>query len=152
MPQTKAVPHWGQVCPSVGRGVIDFFLTRFGSVYYLHMPVGPILSAIVSSVIGSVVEGVLTAAPEEASTGIVRMLPEESRTGSMLPPDGWEVQINGKIYPISPGLQIRNELNMIILPSMVQDLVKVRFVVDPSGAVHRVWILSAAEAKLSENP
>jgi hypothetical protein len=115
------------------------------------MPVDPITSAIISSVIGSVIEGVLTPPPPEPTMGIVRMLPEESKVGEMLPPGQWEVQISGKTYLLSPAAQIRNELNMIILPTMVVEPVKVRYVIDYSGAVHRIWILSAAEARQPEN-
>jgi hypothetical protein len=115
------------------------------------MPVDPIISSIVGSVIGSVVGGVLSPPPPEPVTGIVRMLPETSKTGTMLPPAHWQVQIDGQTHPISPGMQIRNELNMIILPTMVQAPVKVRYTTDYSGAIHRVWILSDAEARLPEN-
>jgi len=115
------------------------------------MPVDPLVSAIVSSIISSVVEGALAPPPQEPAMGIVRMLPEESRKGEMLPPAQWEVQIDGKTYQLSPGAQFRNELNMIIPPTMVQEPVRVRFITDFSGAVHRVWILSAAEARLPEN-
>lgn len=111
----------------------------------------PIVSAIVSSVIGSVVEGALAPTTPEPQVGIVRMLPDESRTGRMLPPAHWEVRIDGKTYPLSPGVQFRNELNMIVLPSMIERPVRVRFMTDFSGAVHRVWILSAAEVSLPEN-
>ncbi|MEW6165642.1 MAG: hypothetical protein AB1642_11330 [Pseudomonadota bacterium] len=115
------------------------------------MPLDPITSAIVSSVIGSAIESALTPAPQEPAYGIVRMMPEESRRGLMLPPAQWEVRIDGKTYPLSPGAQFRDALNMIVMPSMIQQPVKVRFMTDYSGAVHRVWILSAAEASLPEN-
>lgn len=110
----------------------------------------PLITAIVSSVIGSVVEGALTPTPPEPVMGIVRMLPEEARYGKMLPPAQWQVQIDGKTYPLSPGAQIRNELNMIVLPTMVEQPVKVRYLVDYSGAVYRIWILTSAEVRLSE--
>jgi hypothetical protein len=110
----------------------------------------PITAAIVSSIIGSVVEGVLTPTPPEPVMGIIRMLPEEARYGKMLPPAQWQVQIDGKTYPLSPGVLIRNELNMMILPTMVEQPVKVRYLVDYSGSVYRIWILSSAEARLSE--
>lgn len=110
----------------------------------------PITAAIVSSIIGSVVEGALTPTPPEPATGIIRMLPEEARFGKMLPPVQWQVQIDGKTYPLSPGVRIRNELNMMILPTMIEQPVKVRYLVDFSGSVHRIWILSGAEARLSE--
>ncbi len=110
----------------------------------------PIVSAIVSSIIGSVVEGALAPTPPEPAMSIVRMLPEEARYGKMLPPAQWEVQIDDKTYPLSQSAQIRNELNMMILPTMVEQPVKVRFLLDYSGAVYRIWILSSAEARLSE--
>ncbi|MDP1526999.1 MAG: hypothetical protein Q8M20_14395 [Rhodocyclaceae bacterium] len=110
----------------------------------------PITAAIVSSIIGSVIEGALAPTPPEPVMGIVRMLPEEARIGNMLPPAQWQVQIDGKTYPLSHGAQIRNELNMMILPTMVEQPAKVRYLLDYSGAVYRIWILSSAEARLSE--
>lgn len=110
----------------------------------------PLVSAIVSSIIGSVVEGAITPTPPEPAMGIIRMLPEEARFGKMQPPAQWQVQIDGKTYPMSPGVQIRNELNMLLLPTMIERPVKVRYLVDFSGAVYRIWILSSAEARLSE--
>jgi hypothetical protein len=110
----------------------------------------PITAAIVSSIIGSFVEGVFNPPPPEPLVGIIRMLPEEARYGKMQPPAQWQVQIDGKTYPMSPGVLIRNELNMMILPTMVDQPAKVRYLVDYSGAVYRIWILSGAEARLSE--
>jgi hypothetical protein len=116
------------------------------------MPLDPLVSAIVSSVISSVVEGALTPAPVEPMSSIVRTLPEETRVGRMQPPTLWgQVQIDGKTYTLSPGTQIRNELNMIIMPTMVQAPATVRYQVDFAGVVYRIWILSAAEARLPEN-
>ena len=115
------------------------------------MPLDPLTSAIVSSVIGSAIENVLTPAPQEPAVGVVRMLPDGSRIGRMLPPSHWEVRIDGKTYQLSPAIQVRNELNMIVPPWMIQEPVKVRFMTDYSGAVNRIWILSAAEVSLPEN-
>lgn len=116
------------------------------------MPMDPITSAIVSTVIQSVIEAALTPSPPEEPIGIIRTLPGESQKGVMLPPgvDG-QVQIGRQKFMLSPGVQIRNELNMIILPTMVQGAVPVRFQTDFSGAVNRIWILSTAEARLPEN-
>lgn len=110
----------------------------------------PITAAIVSSIIGSVVEGALTPAAPESAVGIVRMLPEEARFGRMSPPVQWQVEISGTVYPLSPGVQVRDELNMLLLPTMITQPVRVRFLVDFSGAVYRIWILSSAEARLAE--
>lgn len=110
------------------------------------MPLDPITSAIVSSVIGSAVQGMLAPAPVEPPTGIFRMLPIESRQGMMAPPWQGQVQIDGQIYLLAPGVVFRNDLNMIIPPMMVQSPVKVRYTIDQVGTVDRVWILSGAEA------
>jgi hypothetical protein len=132
--------------------MVTDFSFRSGSDYHPRMPLDPITSAIISSVISSVVEGALTPAPVEPATGIVRILPEETKVGKMLPPTRWgEVQIDGKTYTLSPGVQIRNELNMFILPTMLQAPAKVRYQTDFTGAVYRVWILSPAEASLPAN-
>jgi hypothetical protein len=115
------------------------------------MPLNPLVSAIVSSIVNSIGEGMMNLAPEVPTMGIVRALPEESLAGEMQPPWQGQVQIDGKTYALSPGAQIRNELNMIILPSMVQAPVRVRYQTDIAGAVHRVWILSATEVAQPEN-
>lgn len=111
----------------------------------------PITAAIVGSVISTAAQGLLAPAPEEPATGIVRILPDGSKTGVMQPILQGQVTIDGKTYLLSPGAQIRNELNMIIFPNMVQTSVRVRYQLDFAGAVHRVWILSSAEARLPEN-
>ena len=117
----------------------------------MHMPMDPITSAIVGSVIGSAVQGLLTPTPTQPATGIIRALPTETKRGVMNPPWSGQVQIDGQIYPLSPGVVIRNELNMAIPPMMVQSPAPVRYQTDAFGAVYRVWILSAAEATLPEN-
>jgi hypothetical protein len=111
------------------------------------MPADPLVSAIVGSIVGSVIDGALVPPPPPAM-GIIRMLPDASKKGEMAPPWKGQVQIDGKTYLLSPAAQIRNELNMVIFPGMVQRPVKVRYQTDHSGAVHRVWILSSAEAAL----
>lgn len=115
------------------------------------MPVDALTSAIVSSIIGSVVGGALSTQPVEPSMGIVRTLPAESKIGEMSPPQNGQVLIDGQTYPLAPGATVRNELNMMMPPMMVQAPVKVRFMTDTMGAVNRVWILSAAELALSQN-
>lgn len=115
------------------------------------MPVDPITSAIVGSIIGSAVQGLLTPTPTAPAMGIVRTLPMESKRGVMSPPLNGQVQIDGQSYLLSPGVVIRNEYNMAIPPMMMQTPVAVRYQTDAMGAVHRVWILSAAEANLAIN-
>ncbi len=115
----------------------------------------PLAAAIASSLVGSVIGSALTPAPEPSPAALVRTMPQETRVGRMSPPVQsqmqWQVTIDGRVYPLSPGVQFRNEMNMIVTPAMIQQPAKVRYLVDAMGAVHRVWILSAAEARLPEN-
>lgn len=115
------------------------------------MPLDPISSAIVSSIIGSAVQGILAPAPVEPAVGIIRALPIESKPGVMNPPWEGQVQISGLTLPLSSAAVIRNDLNMVVPPMFVQAPVKVRYTTDLAGAVNRVWILSAAERQLPEN-
>ena len=111
----------------------------------------PLTAAIVGSVISAATEGLLAPPPPEPAIGVVRTLPTESKMGVMRPPSQGQVIIDGKTYMLSPGVQIRDERNTIVFQTMVQSAVKVRYQTDSIGAVHRVWILSAAEARLSAN-
>lgn len=115
------------------------------------MPADPITSAIVGSLIGTAVQGLLAPSPPAPAMGIVRQLPTESKRGVMTPPWNGQVMIDGQAYLLSPGVVIRNELNMAVPPMMMQAPALVRYQTDAMGAVHRVWILSAAEATLAEN-
>ncbi len=78
------------------------------------------------------------------------MLPEETRKGTMTSPGFGHVVIDGTSMPLSPGAQIRNELNMLVMPSMIAGPAPVRYQVDFTGSVYRIWILSATEASLPE--
>lgn len=111
----------------------------------------PITSTIISSIISSAVQEVFNPAPPPPVYGIIRSLPIDAKVGMMAPPWEGQVQIDGQIYPLSPGAIIRNDLNMIVMPMFVQAPVKVRYTIDTTGAVNRVWILSAAEAYLPDN-
>jgi len=116
----------------------------------------PLTTAIVSSIVGSIIDTMQTPAPEPPpASAIVRTMPTEARVGQMSPPvlaqSHWQVEIDGKPYPLSPGAQFRNEMNMIVMPSMIQQPARVRYLTDSMGAVYRVWMLSAAEARLPEN-
>lgn len=115
------------------------------------MPVDPITAAIVSSAIGSAVQGLLTPEPSAPAMGVIRSLPAEAKKGIMSPPWNGQVQIDGQLYLLSPGVVIRNEHNMAIPLPMVRARAPVRFQTDAMGAVVRIWILSPAEAQLADN-
>ena len=56
------------------------------------------------------------------------------------------VQIDKARVLLSPGAQIRDAHNRLVLPVAVPPGSVVKFLADPMGHVHRVWILSPQEA------
>jgi hypothetical protein len=117
------------------------------------MPI-PLLPAIVSSIIESAVNNAgLPPAVIELQTGpavgTTRMLPADALRGQMSGATIEAVQIDGRILPLSPAARIRNEMNMIMPPTMVQQTVPVSYLVDGLGYVSSIWILSPAELAAS---
>ena len=56
------------------------------------------------------------------------------------------VQVKDATLLLSPGAQIRDTHNRIVLPSHVSGEQVVRMLVDRNGQVHRVWMLTPEEA------
>ena len=119
------------------------------AVYNAGMPVDPIVSTIVGSVITSAVQQ-LSALPGPSApipaVGIPRILPQGTNKGELQMSGGMNASIDGKSMMLSPGVQVRDPFNMSILPTMIQGTVPVRYTTDAAGAVDRIWLLSAQEA------
>jgi hypothetical protein len=47
---------------------------------------------------------------------------------------------------LAPGVQIRDPFNTVVLPGQIREPVPVRYQMDTSGAINKVWILSQREA------
>ncbi len=107
------------------------------------MPTTSIVSAIVSTVV-SAVTGTTTTATVPA-TALVQTYPADAGAGVLLPPVSQTVTIGKVVYPVAPGLQVRNSQNLIVMPSTIQSSLNVRYQLDATGSVWRVWVLSAAE-------
>ena len=60
------------------------------------------------------------------------------------------VEVNREQLQLSPGAQIRDPLNRIILPATLPPGSPVKYQLDAAGLVHRVWILSPEEADRPE--
>lgn len=119
--------------------------------YHEPMPLDPISAAIVGSLLGTAIESASAPALPPPATGLVRFLPADAKRGVMRALAEGQVQIDGQTLPLAPGVMIRNESNMILPLPMVPTPVLVRYQTDTIGAVQRIWILSPAEAALSEN-
>ncbi len=77
----------------------------------------------------------------------LRSIPDDAKRGQLRFVREMIVDIDGAQTRLSPGAQIRNTDNRILLPSALpQDSVLVRYIADTAGQVHRVWILTQEEA------
>ena len=116
------------------------------------MPVSSLIPAIIGSIIESAIENASLPPPTPPgpAVGVFRNLPANAKVGEMAPPLMGTVQIDGQVLPLSPAAQIRNQQNMIVMPSMIQQSVRVRYQTEPSGAVWRVWMLTPAELAAAE--
>jgi len=116
------------------------------------MPVPALIASVINSIVGTAVNTAMenTVSPPEAPADVsafgARPFPNGTKKGAMAPPVGMmEIVIDEKAYARAPGLQIRNQQNMIVMPSALLDTVPVRYQLDASGAVSRVWVLTRNE-------
>jgi hypothetical protein len=107
----------------------------------------PLIPAIVSTVIQTLMS--MPADPLPVADTLARPIPVEAASARMQPPDNGRVALDGKIYALSPGAQIRDPNNRIVQPLAVQESAKVRYLTDATGSVHRIWILGHNEAERS---
>ena len=56
-----------------------------------------------------------------------------------------QVSVGGDARLLSPGAQIRDTSNRIVLHSYIKGEYTVRALIDNNGQVHRVWILTPEE-------
>ena len=106
-----------------------------------------------ASLIASIVSAIIDNATQNPSTAqqydvyvTNRTLPPEAKLGVMQPPVGnGLVVIDGNSVPLAPAVQFRSQQNLIVMPMSIQDTKDVVYITDASGAIFRVWMLSAAE-------
>lgn len=75
----------------------------------------------------------------------LRSIPADAKPGTMRHLQDMIVELDGKAVRLSPGAQIRDAANRLVLPTAVASKTVVKYLVDATGMVHRVWILSKEE-------
>lgn len=75
----------------------------------------------------------------------LRTIPKEAPRGEIRHVQGMYVELNGKPVALSPGAQIRDADNRLVLPTSLVEKYDVRYLLDGVGLVHRVWILTPLE-------
>jgi hypothetical protein len=81
-----------------------------------------------------------------AAAAQLRTVPPEAKRGTMSHLQEMMVSLDGKSARLSPGAQIRDTSNRLVLPVSLPPKSDVKYLVDAVGNVHRVWILSAQES------
>ncbi len=109
-------------------------------------------ASLVASIVSAVIEMVSqssTVSTTQYDTYISkRTLPPEVKLGVMQPPPGnGTININGQVLQLSPVAQFRNQQNLIVMPMTVQQSSDVVYINDTFGSVHRIWLISKAEAE-----
>jgi hypothetical protein len=114
------------------------------------MPANLLIPALVGSLIDVMQPSVPAPQPGQttmlAPVGVARPIAVAAKKGQMTPGAAGMIWIDGKAMMLSIAAQIRNEKNLIVQPSALQQPATVRYLTDASGAIFRIWILTAAEA------
>jgi len=88
--------------------------------------------------------------PSEARAQEIRSFPVTALRGRLVVVTPPQVQLDGKADQFSPGVRIRNTLNLLVMPATLagQEL-RVNYTREAStGLLQEVWILTDAEAAL----
>lgn len=78
----------------------------------------------------------------------LRSFPADARRAQLEPAETGRVLLDGRAYALSPGAQIRDTANRIVMPVALVGPVLARFQLDAQGYVHRIWVLTEDEARL----
>jgi hypothetical protein len=76
-----------------------------------------------------------------------RVFPEQAKRGELKAYEYPLMKIGDNVYRLSPGSRIFNQQNLIIMPASLQvPTAPVMYMLDMSGALSRVWLLTGEEA------
>lgn len=85
-----------------------------------------------------------------AAIGQVRRIPDFAKRGNIVHIQGTIVEIDGERMRLSAGAQIRSRDNLIVVPVGLPRGALVKYVLDGTGQIYRVWILTAEEAAAAD--
>ena len=76
-----------------------------------------------------------------------RTFPEQAQRGELKAYEYPSMKIGDNVYRLSPGSRIFNQQNLIIMPASLQvRAAPVMYLLDMSGDLSRVWLLTGEEA------
>ena len=85
-------------------------------------------------------------APPLAALAQVRQFPDVAKRGNIVHIQETIVEIDGRQLRLSPSAQIRSQDNLFIVPMSLPRGALVKYTLDGSGQIHRVWVLTQEEA------
>lgn len=81
-----------------------------------------------------------------AAMAQLRQIPDSAKRGSIVHIESGIVEIDGQRLRLSAGAQIRSSDNLFIVPMSLPPGAQVKYVLDGTGQIHRVWVLTREEA------
>jgi hypothetical protein len=94
---------------------------------------------------------ICTLAMTAVAVAQVRQIPDSANRGSIVHIQDTIVEVNGQQMRLSPGAQIRSRDNLFIVPMSLPPGALVKYTLDGTGQIHRVWVLTAEEAAAPDN-
>ena len=80
-----------------------------------------------------------------AALAQVRQIPDSAKRGNIVHIQETVVEIDGEPLRLSAGAQIRSRDNLFIVPMSLPRGAPVKYTLDGSGQLHRVWVLTPEE-------
>ena len=88
----------------------------------------------------------LSVACASAALAQFRSIPKEAKRGEIRSLGQMDVEINGKKMRLSPGAQIRDTGNLLMVPTALPaGGARAKYLLDAQDMVFRVWLLSPQE-------
>ena len=81
-----------------------------------------------------------------AAQAQVRSIPQDAKRGVIRHVQETIVEIDGAQWRLAPGAHVRNAFNLFVVPSAIPPGTLVKYQLDGSGMVRRVWFLTPEEA------
>ena len=81
-----------------------------------------------------------------AALAQVRQIPDSARRGNIVHVQDSIVEVDGRQMRLSASAQIRSRENLFIVPVSLPRGALVKYTLEDSGQIHRVWVLTPEEA------
>jgi hypothetical protein len=99
-----------------------------------------------------VLAAALVAAAAAHAQARLTPIPADAKPGVLRHVQGTLVELDGKQAWLSPGAQIRDVFNRLVLPATLAERTTVKYLRDTGGMLHRVWILTPEEVAQLPKP